>query len=78
MKIVSFILVLLFGSAAANAQGVWIEDNWDEVRQYRTGVIRLNGEDYTIGPRASLSGVDLSGAGLGVFLIFNSPRQIPS
>ena len=62
-KLLAFLVVAL-SPVTLHAQGVWTQENIDPDTGLRTGVIQVNGSNYTIEPSANLSGADLSGANL--------------
>ena len=69
MKIIPVFVVWVFAALSLKAQGEWIVENLDPITNLRTGVIRVNGNDYRIEAGANLAGAnlweaDLSGANL--------------
>ena len=64
MKTISVFGFWVFAALSLKAQGEWIVENIDPIFGLRTGVIRVNGNDYRIEPSVDLSGADLSGADL--------------
>ncbi|MDB2640630.1 pentapeptide repeat-containing protein [Akkermansiaceae bacterium] len=64
MRFLSVFVCWVFTALSVKAQGEWIIENIDPITGLRTGVIRVNGNDYRIGPSADLSEADLSGADL--------------
>tara|TARA_B100001057_G_scaffold470522_1_gene531917 strand:- start:92 stop:1057 length:966 start_codon:yes stop_codon:yes gene_type:complete len=64
MKIIPVFVVWVFAALSLKAQGKWIVENLDPITNLRTGVIRVNGNDYRIEAGANLAGANLAGADL--------------